>query len=573
MLTAQTVLDAPVKLSLKEGTIKEVLSQIERLTDIKFIYDNGKIDVNQKVIIAKDKTSFMVSGRRTYLDLIAKPFTDDSYNFFDINAKINHRFSDRSRVYFSAYAGRDKGSLLDSQQTLESVVPFDPIHVENQNKSRVEWGNSIALLRWNYVITPKLFSNLSLTRSSYDFEASDEFFQETKNATDTLTQFQYFRTSSDIRDLGVKLDFDFFPHPDHYVRFGLQAIDHNFKPNVVGMLASERVDTTFNTSDINAREYSFYVEDDFKLSAKFQANMGVHLSGFDVNSKFYKSIQPRISLRYLLNENFSVKASYSQMAQFLHLLTNPGLGLPTDLWVPATDKIAPQESSQYSLGFAYSLPELGLEATIEGYYKELDNLIEYQEGANFLRLNEDWQDKVVSGRGESYGMEFFIRRNWDKMEGWLGYTLAWSNRTFEEINLFNAHSNSSLYDIEGLPYKINQKLVIELVRGDDFMKKHKIDYIDFLKLGIEGAEFDALKGFENSIKHTNIKAIQFEYGYINISTKKLLIDYYKFFESNGYIVGKIFPKLVEFRKYDFKYEDFLGPNFIAVSQSDSRLIY
>lgn len=143
---------------------------------------------------------------------------------------------------------------------------------------------------------------------------------------------------------------------------------------------------------------------------------------------------------------------------------------------------------------------------------------------------------------------------------------------FKEINLFNAHSHSSLYDIEGLPYKINQKLVIELVRGDDFMKKHKIDYIDFLKLDIEGAEFDALKGFENSIKHTNIKAIQFEYGYINISTKKLLIDYYKFFESNGYIVGKIFPKLVEFRKYDFKYEDFLGPNFIAVSQSDSRLI-
>lgn len=419
-------LSSVVEMSMKEGNMKELRG-------------SGNVGLMTSSLtlegpIVKDKTSFMVSGRRTYLDLIAKPFTDDSYNFFDINAKINHRFSDRSRVYFSAYAGRDKGSLLDSQQTLESVVPFDPIHVENQNKSRVEWGNSIALLRWNYVITPKLFSNLSLTRSSYDFEASDEFFQETKNATDTLTQFQYFRTSSDIRDLGVKLDFDFFPHPDHYVRFGLQAIDHNFKPNVVGMLASERVDTTFNTSDINAREYSFYVEDDFKLSAKFQANMGVHLSGFDVNSKFYKSIQPRISLRYLLNENFSVKASYSQMAQFLHLLTNPGLGLPTDLWVPATDKIAPQESSQYSLGFAYSLPELGLEATIEGYYKELDNLIEYQEGANFLRLNEDWQDKVVSGRGESYGMEFFIRRNWDKMEGWLGYTLAWSNRTFEEIN-------------------------------------------------------------------------------------------------------------------------------------------
>ena len=419
-------LSSVVEMSMKEGNMKT-------------LHGSGSLGLIASSLtlegpIVKDKTSFMVSGRRTYLDLIAKPFTDDSYNFFDINAKINHRFSDRSRVYFSSYIGRDKGFLVDSQERTEDESSSNPVYIENKTESRVEWGNSISLLRWNYVITPKLFSNLSLTRSSYDFEAIDEFFQETKSATDTLTEFQYFRTSSNIRDLGVKLDFDFFPHPDHYVRFGLQAIDHSFKPNVVGVLANERVDTTFNASNIATREYSFYIEDDFKLSPKLKANIGVHFSGFDVNSRFYKSVQPRISLRYLFNENFSVKASYSEMAQFLHLLTNPGLGLPTDLWVPATDKIAPQESSQYSLGFTYSLPELGLEATIEGYYKELDNLIEYQEGANFLRLNEDWQNKVVSGRGESYGVELFIRRNWDKMEGWLGYTLAWANRTFEEIN-------------------------------------------------------------------------------------------------------------------------------------------
>ena len=143
---------------------------------------------------------------------------------------------------------------------------------------------------------------------------------------------------------------------------------------------------------------------------------------------------------------------------------------------------------------------------------------------------------------------------------------------FKEINVFNSHAHCSLYDIEGLHYHPSQKLVIELVRGDDFMKKNKIDHIDFLKLDIEGSEFDALKGFEDSIKRANIKAIQFEYGYINISTKRLLIEYYKFFESNGYVIGKIFPKQVEFRKYEFKYEDFLGPNFIAVSKSESRLI-
>ena len=141
-----------------------------------------------------------------------------------------------------------------------------------------------------------------------------------------------------------------------------------------------------------------------------------------------------------------------------------------------------------------------------------------------------------------------------------------------EINIFNSHAHSSLYDIEGLSYNVNQKVVIELVRGDDFMREHQIDHLDFLKLDIEGAEFDALRGFENSLKHGNIKAIQFEYGYINISTKKLLIDYYQFFESHNYIMGKIFPKVVEFRKYEHKYEDFLGPNFIAVSKSETKLI-
>ncbi len=141
-----------------------------------------------------------------------------------------------------------------------------------------------------------------------------------------------------------------------------------------------------------------------------------------------------------------------------------------------------------------------------------------------------------------------------------------------EINLFKADEHSSLYDIQGLPEKSNQKETIKLIRGDDFMQDKNIDTIDFLKLDIEGAEYDALLGFENCIKNGKVNAIQFEYGYINITTKKLLIDYYNFFEANDYVVGKIFPKTVEFRKYDFIYEDFIGPNFIAVKKSETKLI-
>ncbi len=142
----------------------------------------------------------------------------------------------------------------------------------------------------------------------------------------------------------------------------------------------------------------------------------------------------------------------------------------------------------------------------------------------------------------------------------------------KEINIFVSDTHSSLYDIQGLPYESSGKQIIELVSGDDFMKDNKINEIDFLKIDIEGAEFDAILGFEKNITKGTIKAIQFEYGYINISTKKLLVDYYNYFESKGYIIGKIFPKIVEFRKYEFKYEDFIGPNFIAVKKTETELI-
>jgi FkbM family methyltransferase len=142
----------------------------------------------------------------------------------------------------------------------------------------------------------------------------------------------------------------------------------------------------------------------------------------------------------------------------------------------------------------------------------------------------------------------------------------------KEINLFDSNTHSSLYDIEGLSYKPNEKTMVKLIRGDDFLLQNKINQVDFLKLDIEGAEYDAINGFSESFKNGKIKAIQFEYGYINISTKKLLIDFYNFFESNNYVVGKIFPKNVEFRKYAFKYEDFIGPNFIAVKKSETELI-
>ncbi len=382
--------------------------------------------------IVKEKSSFMVAARRSFIDLVTNPFTDNSYFFKDVNFKINHRFSDRDRVYFSSYWGRDLGKL-NEHKNWEEGVDDDWIFSETRTRSHVDWGSGISLVRWNHVFNPKLFANLSLSYSTYDFEATNDFFSETKSKRDTLTEYQKFVTTSEIKDWGAKLDFDFFPAPNHSVKWGVQLVSHEFKPNVVGLIASEEPDVKFNANSLSTREYNFYVEDDFKISNNWLVNAGVHASGLEVQDKFYTSFQPRLSLAYT-KDDWALKASYADMTQFLHLLTNPGLGLPTDLWVPATSKVPPQQSTQYSLGVVKSFASLGLECSVEGYYKQMDGLIEYKDGANFLRLNEDWQDKVNIGSGVSYGVEWFVSRKWNQFEGWLGYTLAWSDRQFDEIN-------------------------------------------------------------------------------------------------------------------------------------------
>lgn len=395
--------------------------------------------------LKKDKTSFIFSGRRTLADLLAQPIlnTESSdlgvtkkqktnYFFYDFNTKINHKISETNRIYFSAYAGKDKGS--NDFDKKEEIDGSSSITSKTTNDSDLKWGSAIALLRWNHVINPKIFSNLSLSFSEYQFSASNKYFENTVSPQDTVNDFQSYKTSTGIRDWAAKMDFDYLPHPSHYVRFGAQAIHHNFEPNVVGQRSSGVVDTTFNSSNITSQEYAFFLEDDFSLTTKVKANIGTHISGFQVNGKFYHSIQPRVSLRYLINDDLSIKASYTEMTQFLHLLTNPSIGLPTDLWVPATDRVKPQESKQSTLGLAYTHPRHGFEATVEGYYKMMDNLIEYKEGAGFLRLDENWQDKIEIGDGLSYGIEFFISKKFLKTEGWVGYTLAWANRKFDNLN-------------------------------------------------------------------------------------------------------------------------------------------
>lgn len=408
--------------------------------------------------IIKDRTSFIVSGRRTYIDILSQPLIkavakqndggnfNAGYYFYDLNAKLNHKFSDKSRLFLSAYSGQDKAYLNSGDEGEVQGTKY-----ETQSNAGLGWGNLTAAIRWNYVITPKLFVNTSLTYSKYNFITSMLDQQKDDNTLSHKYQFAY---TSGITDWAGKMDFEYLPDPNHTIRFGYNQIYHTFKPGVSVLSLNEGsigIDTTFGNKNIFAHEGAIFIEDDWTISPRLKANIGLHFSGFKVSDSTYTSLQPRISARYLINEKLSVKAAFTTMSQYIHLLTNSTIGLPTDLWLPATERIKPERAAQYAFGLVYD-PTDGIEISVEGYYKTMKNLIEYKEGASFFSFQNDWQDKIEIGEGRAYGFEILARKQAGKTSGWIGYTLSWSERKFENISFG-----------EWFPYRYDRRHDISIV--------------------------------------------------------------------------------------------------------------
>jgi hypothetical protein len=296
-------------------------------------------------------------------------------------------------------------------------------------KSGLAWGNLTGAFRWNHVFTNRLFGNTTLTYSRYRMNIYMNMWQSEPDSADEYYGMDYL---SGINDWSGKLSFDYLPSPNHYIRFGGNLIYHTFNPGAIGT-NMEAVPVTIGGQKIHTFEYNVYAEDDIRLTARLKANAGLHWSAFNVRGKFYNVLQPRISARYLLTDNLSAKASYSRMAQYVHLLTNSNLGLPTDLWVPTTNLLAPQRSDMVAAGLVQNFKD-DYELSLEGYYKTMDNVMEYREGASVFDVNNQWEDKVLQGKGRSYGMEAFVQKKTGSFTGWLGYTLSWTDRQFDDLN-------------------------------------------------------------------------------------------------------------------------------------------
>ncbi len=400
--------------------------------------------------IQKGKSSFLVSGRRTYADVFLKAtenFKETKLYFYDLNAKLNYRFSDKDRLYLSGYFGRD-------------VLGLNGLF-------GLDWGNKTGTLRWNHLFGSKMFSNTSLIFSDYDYRINIE------NNINTAS------IGSRIQDWNFKQDFQYFPNNKHTFNFGYNAIFHTLKP------VKEVIDEV--TEVDNALETAFYLTHKLNLYKRFKLDYGLRVSNFLVlgNNEYYELdnaynvidtifaekpidnyvfLEPRINIAYQLDEKQSIKASYTRNTQNLHLITNSVTTLPTDKWVMSSNNIKPQVSDQFSLGYFASIAKSKFKFSAEAYYKALQNQIDYKDNAD--EYHSVIETQLRYGIGRAYGLELLLKKTSGKLTGWIGYTLSRTERKIDGVNndewYLARQDKTHDISIVGM-YDINQKWNVSAV--------------------------------------------------------------------------------------------------------------
>ena len=380
--------------------------------------------------IIEDKWSVLISGRRTYVDILLLLSSDDATKstklyFYDLNLKTNYKINDKNRVFVSGYFGRDVLKLSD-------LFSFD-------------WGNYTLTTRWNHLFTEKLFSNFSFIYSKYDYKME---------SGDENLGFEWF---SNLEDFKFKADLNYFPNPKNNIKFGLEVIHHHFIPGVARSSFSLS-DNTIRMPESYALEYGLYLSNEHKLLDNLTLNYGLRWSLFQnmgdatsynfddnyekIDSTVYdrweiyntfSGLEPRLSLNYTLNQKSSIKASYSRTLQYVHLASNSTAGSPLDVWVPSSPNIDPQLADQVALGYFRNFLDNKIETSVEVYYKEMQNQIDFKDFAE-LTLNAEYESEFRIGEAWSYGAEFLIRKQQGKLTGWISYTLSKTERKIPEIN-------------------------------------------------------------------------------------------------------------------------------------------
>lgn len=381
--------------------------------------------------LVKDKGSFIISGRRTYVDMFLKLSNNDDLNdvklyFYDLNAKGNYRINDKNRVFISGYLGKD-------------VLGF--------SEFGIDWGNSTATARWNHLFSDRLFSNTSIILSNYVYKINLD-----------IGDVMDMHVISRIQDYGVKQDFQLFSKNNNTVKIGFNSTYHRIVPGAITSTGD------LNLNDLRnkyAWENALYFSHKYKITDKIDVEYGARLSSFSLLGagsfydydtegnaidtatystnefvKTYLNLEPRASINFMFNEQNSVKAAYSRNVQNLHLLSNSTSGSPTDLWIPSSNNVKPEIADQISLGYYHNFNNNKYEFSLETYYKQLKNQIDYKDGAQ-LNFNDNVESEILFGEGRAYGLELYLKKKYGRFNGWISYTLSRTERNFDEINSGN----------------------------------------------------------------------------------------------------------------------------------------
>ena len=382
--------------------------------------------------IVKDKASFLISGRRTYADVflgLSDQFKGNTLYFYDLNAKLNYRLNTKNRLFLSGYFGRDKLGL--------------------GTQFGIDWGNATGTVRWNRIISGKWFSNTSFIVSAYDYKIA------------ISNEILSFSVKSSINDLNLKHEYQYFANTRNKVKFGVNVIRHSIIPGQIDVDETSFINPIRLTPN-KSLESALYITNDWNATEKLTISYGIRASSFTMlgndqnvytyNStgsvtntttykdnefvKTYPVIEPRVSMSYVYSKTASFKLAYSRNAQYLHLISNTTTSTPTDLWIPSSINIKPEISDQVSFGWFKNFKENTYEMNIETYYKNMQNQIDYRNGAD-LQANEFIEGELLTGVGRAYGLEFVFKKKTGKLTGWIGYTLSRSERKIDGINSNN----------------------------------------------------------------------------------------------------------------------------------------
>jgi len=396
--------------------------------------------------LKKDTSSYIISGRRTYIDVLTKPFINpesnfagSGYYFYDLNMKVNYRLGAKDQLFLSGYFGRDVFGFDSKETGFEADIP---------------WGNATTTLRWNHLFNDKLFLNTTTTFSDYRFEfrGAQEDFE--------------FSLKSGIRDIGVRSALTYYPNLRHRISSGIEYTWHRFTPSSVSARSGDTEFDTGETVRVFAHELALFIQDETDITERLRVNAGLRFSYFNQMGPFtrylpqepgdnfgalsepdsitygkgksvasYGNLEPRINMRWTINSSSSLKAGYTINYQYIHLASLSPTSLPTDVWLPSTDKVRPQEGIQYSIGYFRNLFNDVYESSVELYYKKMRNQVEYEEGASpDASINDNIDNQLVFGNGYSYGAEFFFKKRTGKLNGWIGYTWSKTMREFPSLN-------------------------------------------------------------------------------------------------------------------------------------------